>query len=85
MTATPIWMRRSAFDAISAWLSVLATTNSQPIRPERIMLLTALPPAPPTPNTVIFGFSSLISGIFRLMLMAFLVFRVLSPLARPVG
>jgi hypothetical protein len=28
-----------------------------------------LPPAPPTPNTVIRGFSSRISGIFRLMLM----------------
>ena len=33
------------------------------------MLLTALPPAPPTPNTVIFGFSSLISGICRLIVM----------------
>ncbi len=33
------------------------------------MLLTALPPAPPTPNTVIRGFNSRISGIFRLMLM----------------
>src|SRR5215471_3564066 len=33
------------------------------------MLLTALPPAPPTPKTVIRGFSSRISGIFRLMLM----------------
>ena len=32
-----------------------------------IMLLTALPPAPPTPNTVIRGFSSRMSGIFRLM------------------
>src|SRR3954462_6856439 len=32
------------------------------------MLLTALPPAPPTPNTVNRGFSSRISGIFRLML-----------------
>src|SRR5690242_18698565 len=32
------------------------------------MLLTALPPAPPTPNTVIRGLSSLMSGIFRLML-----------------
>ncbi len=34
------------------------------------MLLTALPPAPPTPKTVIFGFSSLMSGIFRLIVMA---------------
>src|SRR6516162_6515589 len=34
------------------------------------MLLTALPPAPPTPNTVMRGFSSRMSGIFKLMLMA---------------
>jgi hypothetical protein len=33
------------------------------------MLLTALQPAPPTPKTVILGFSSVISGIFRLILM----------------
>ena len=70
VTATPIWIMRSARDDISAWLSVLATTNSQPSRPERIMLLTALPPAPPTPKTVIFGLSSLMSGIFRLIVMA---------------
>ena len=37
------------------------------------MLLTALPPAPPTPKTVIFGFSSLMSGIFRLIVMALVV------------
>jgi hypothetical protein len=29
-----------------------------------------LPPAPPTPNTVILGFNSRMSGIFKLMLMA---------------
>src|ERR1700678_2191592 len=34
------------------------------------MLLTALPPAPPTPKTVIRGFNSRMSGIFKLMLMA---------------
>ena len=45
------------------------------------MLLTALPPAPPTPNTVIFGFSSLISGIFRLIVMA--SSSVLTPVGRP--
>src|ERR1700722_7393778 len=36
------------------------------------MLLTALPPAPPTPKTVIRGFNSRMSGIFKLMLMAYL-------------
>src|SRR5579883_3321201 len=63
-------MMRSAFDMVSACASVLATTKSTPSRPLAIMLLTALPPAPPVPNTVIRGLSSRISGIFRLMLMA---------------
>src|SRR6516162_1144538 len=63
-------MMRSAFDVVSAWASVLATTNSTPCRPLAIMLLTALPPAPPVPNTVIRGLSSRISGIFRLMLIS---------------
>src|ERR1700693_1488059 len=61
---------RSAREVVSACASVLATTKSTPCRPALIMLLTALPPAPLTPNTVIRGFSSRISGIFRLMLMA---------------
>src|SRR5215468_8041263 len=69
VAVTPIWMMRSAFDSVSAWASVLATTKSTPCSPALIMLLTALPPAPPTPNTVIRGFNSLMSGIFRLMLM----------------
>src|SRR5256885_5022427 len=60
---------RSALDRVSACASVLATTKSQPIRPAVIMLFTALPPAPPTPNTVIRGFSSRMSGIFRLIVM----------------
>src|SRR5262245_43339738 len=62
-------MMRSAFDMVSAWASVLATTKSTPCSPLVIMLLTALPPAPPVPNTVIRGFNSRMSGIFRLMLM----------------
>src|SRR4051812_16026599 len=66
----PIWMIRSAFDRVSACASVFATTKSQPTRPAVIMLFTALPPAPPTPNTVILGFNSRISGSFRLMVMA---------------
>src|ERR1700751_5640931 len=61
---------RCAFDIVSACASVLATTKSTPCNPAVIMLLTALPPAPPTPKTVIRGFNSRISGIFKLMLMA---------------
>src|SRR4051794_30867930 len=60
---------RSAFDMVSACASVLATTKSTPCSPAVIMLLTALPPAPPTPNTVILGFSSLMSGGVRLSAM----------------
>src|SRR5262245_34846356 len=62
-------MMRSAFDMVSACASVLATTKSTPCSPAVIMLLTALPPAPPTPNTVMRGFNSRMSGIFKLMLM----------------
>ncbi|MEY9795026.1 hypothetical protein ABH984_003041 [Bradyrhizobium ottawaense] len=58
MTAVPICTMRCAFDIVSACASVLATTKSTPWRPAVIMLLTALPPAPPTPNTVIRGFNS---------------------------
>src|SRR5262249_47175672 len=61
VTRVPIWMMRSAFDIVSACASVLATTNSTPCRPAAIMLLTALPPAPPTPNTVSRAFISRIS------------------------
>ena len=39
------------------------TTNSTPSRPDSIMLFTALPPAPPTPNTVICGLSSRMSEL----------------------
>src|SRR5687768_3639184 len=53
---------------VSAWASVLATTKSTPCSPASIMLLTALQPAPPTPKTVILGLSSVMSGIFRLIL-----------------
>src|SRR5579862_1679656 len=60
---------RSAFDMVSAWASVLATTKSTPWSPAVIMLLTALPPAPPTPNTVMRGFISRMSGIVRLIVM----------------
>src|ERR1700736_446560 len=69
VTWVPIWMMRCAFDMVSACASVLAATKSTPCNPAVIMLLTALPPAPPTPNTVIRGLSSRISGTLRLMVM----------------
>ena len=52
VTWMPIWTIRWAFDDVSACASVFATTNSTPSRPDSIMLFTAFPPAPPTPNTV---------------------------------
>src|SRR3984893_17251869 len=41
--------------------------NSTPIRPETIILFTALPPAPPMPATMICGLSSRSSGALRLI------------------
>src|SRR5216684_7475839 len=54
-------MMRLAFDAVSACASVLATMKSTPCSPAAIMLLTALPPAPPTPNTIMRAFISRIA------------------------
>ncbi len=39
--------------ALSACASVLTTMNSTPSRPKLIIVLTALPPEPPTPMTLI--------------------------------
>src|ERR1700730_11113829 len=54
-------MMRPALDMLSACASVLATIKSTPCSPDTIMLLTALPPAPPTPNTMMRAFISRIS------------------------
>ena len=53
-------------DAASACMSVLATTNWTSPRPAAIMLLTTLPPAPPTPITVISGFVLVVVGHVKL-------------------
>jgi hypothetical protein len=60
-------MIRLARDEARACASVLATMKSTPERPAAIMLLTALPPAPPTPQTMMCGFNSFSLGAFRLM------------------
>src|ERR1700737_889781 len=54
-------MMRCAFDMVSACASVLATMKSTPCSPAAIMFLTALPPAPPIPNTIMRAFISRIS------------------------
>jgi hypothetical protein len=41
-----------ALDAASAWASVFAAMNSTPATPLLIICWTALPPAPPTPTTL---------------------------------
>src|SRR5690606_33884600 len=70
VTCAPSWISRSALDVVRACASVLATTNSTPFRPAEIMLLTALPPPPPTPNAVMRGLSPVMSGFLRLMVMS---------------
>src|SRR5229473_1238397 len=49
----PSWTWLFAWVRESAWASVLAAMNSTPATPFRIMWSTALPPAPPTPITLI--------------------------------
>ncbi len=45
--------RRGLCCPSNAWASVLTETNSMPSTPASIMRLTALPPAPPMPTTLI--------------------------------
>src|ERR1700743_451034 len=79
-------MMRSAREDVSACASVLATMKSTPDRPEPIILLTALPPAPPTPHTMMRGFNSLSSGAFRLIdMLASLVGRPPAPIGMRVS
>ena len=49
----PSWITCVAFDIARAWASVLAEMNSTPSSSSSIMRFTALPPAPPTPITLI--------------------------------
>ena len=51
----PSWIFFLQFEICSAWASVLAIKNSTPSRFEFIILLTAFPPDPPIPKTVIWG------------------------------
>ena len=51
----PIWILVGAWLVSSTWQSVLTATKSTPWMPASIMVLTAFPPPPPTPITLIFG------------------------------
>src|SRR5881397_3826511 len=85
VTPIPSWILRAAADNDSACASVLVAMNSHPAMFERTILLTALPPAPPTPTTVIRGFSSCSSfGMLRLIILSpFTPLRLCSCPARP--
>ena len=65
VTPVPIWIVRGAQELASACASVLAAMKSTPSSRFSIMLLTALPPAPPTPNTVMRARRSCSSGPAR--------------------
>src|SRR5260370_17603608 len=54
-------MMRLALEMLSACASVLAKIKATPCSRDTIMLLTALPPAPPTPKTIMRAFISRIS------------------------
>ena len=65
VTLIPIWILTGALDCCKACASVFATTNSTPSSCLSIILSTALPPAPPTPNTVMRGFKSSCPGMVK--------------------
>ncbi|MNL12181.1 hypothetical protein D3C87_1330430 [compost metagenome] len=48
----PSCSTRDAVERLSAWASVFMQMNSTPCTPRLIMCCTALPPAPPTPTTL---------------------------------
>jgi hypothetical protein len=52
VSASPIWILFRAPFLQSAWTSVFMVTNFTPCSPASIMRLTAFPPPPPTPTTV---------------------------------
>src|SRR5690606_39663656 len=63
--------RRSS-DLASACASVLQQMNSTPWTPDWIMWATALPPAPPTPTTLITVPFALVSSISKFIIIGLL-------------
>src|SRR5205807_186252 len=55
VSLAPSWIFIGAGEARRACMSVLATMNSTPVNSAFIMRLTALPPPPPSPITLIFA------------------------------
>ena len=72
---SPMQMHTSADEVSSTWLSVLMAMNSTPCIPESIIRLMALPPAPPTPTTLILALRSL-SMILNVMTSTSLALRL---------
>src|SRR5262249_48250310 len=70
VSLAPSCILYSALDRESACASVLATMKVTPSSLASSMLLTALPPAPPKPNTMIFGLSSVASRALKLTIMS---------------
>ena len=82
----PICILISALECSRACKSVLATMNLTPLRFALIILLTAFPPAPPTPITLIlaeFSFSTYANDIFSPYIISlnhcFILFIIFSP------
>jgi len=62
VSCDPICILTGAFDMRRAWASVFATIKSIPCNSQSIMVLTAFPPPPPTPITLIFALWSMLSS-----------------------
>ncbi len=62
VTAAPMPILTAALFELRACASVLIATNSTPSRPKLIIVLTALPPEPPHPTTLIRAWYSWVSS-----------------------
>src|SRR5690348_6694877 len=81
----PNWILRGAFDSSRAWRSVFATMNSTPSTLAAIIRLTAFPPPPPTPSTLILAPRCMLSEKSTRNSSACVLFAIISPKAKRSG
>ena len=79
---SPIWSFVGASDLLRSWKSVFTVMNSTSLSPLLIMVLTAFPPAPPVPTTLILALLKPLSTFSILKLAICLPSSWISPLKK---